>query len=160
MLAEPFDVRDAGRMSVIADPTGASVNLWQAKQNPGAGVIDEPNAFTWAEVITNDPPKAAAFYESVLGVTTTQSQAFGGEPYTLLTVDGQPVAGILNITGGPPPQWFPYFQVADIDDAIASATSLGGRSPMPVMQMPDMRFAIVNDPQGAAFGLMQRTGAG
>ena len=69
------------------------------------------------------------------------------------------MGGILNLTGGPPPQWFPYFQVADIDHAIQRGTSLGGKSPMPVMQMPDMRFAILNDPQGAAFGLMQRIGA-
>jgi hypothetical protein len=164
VLAEPFDVMDAGRMVVIADPAGAVVNLWQAKQHPGAGVVHEPNTFTWAELITKDPATAAAFYEQLLGVSVMESPGVGGEPYTMLAVDGEPVAGILKMTpqmeaGGMPPNWFTYFQVANIDEAIARATSLGGQSPMPVMEIPEMRFAILNDPQGAAFGLMEESGA-
>ena len=31
VVMEPFDVMDAGRMAVIADPTGAMINLWKAK---------------------------------------------------------------------------------------------------------------------------------
>src|ERR1700750_777123 len=30
VISEPFDVMDAGRMSVIADPTGGVLALWQA----------------------------------------------------------------------------------------------------------------------------------
>jgi predicted enzyme related to lactoylglutathione lyase len=164
VVAPPFDVLDSGRMAVIIDATGAFVSLWQPKQHPGAGVMNEPNAFTWAELITSDPEKAAAFYEALLGVATMQAPGSGSEPYTMLTIDGEPVAGILNMTpemraGGMPPNWFTYFQVTDVDAAMKRVTSLGGQSLMPVMEIPAMRFAVVNDPQGAAFGLMQPTGS-
>ena len=34
VLAEPFDVGDAGRMAVLADPSGAVLSVWQA-MGPG-----------------------------------------------------------------------------------------------------------------------------
>src|SRR5262249_51050872 len=39
VFAEPFDVMDAGRMSVLQDPAGAVVSLWQAKKHTGAQVV-------------------------------------------------------------------------------------------------------------------------
>src|SRR3954447_21551338 len=35
VMAEPFDVMDVGRMSVIADPTGAALCLWEPGQHIG-----------------------------------------------------------------------------------------------------------------------------
>ena len=46
VLAEPFDVFDAGRMAVIADPSGAVLCLWQPGTNIGAEVVNEPGAMT------------------------------------------------------------------------------------------------------------------
>src|SRR3954467_9938913 len=36
LLAEPFDVFDAGRMAAFQDPQGAVLSIWQAKDNIGA----------------------------------------------------------------------------------------------------------------------------
>ncbi len=36
ILAPPFDVFDAGRMAAFADPQGAVLSIWQAKENIGA----------------------------------------------------------------------------------------------------------------------------
>src|SRR3954453_17994068 len=40
-LMEPFDVMDAGRMAVFADPEGAAFCVWQAKRHKGAGIVNE-----------------------------------------------------------------------------------------------------------------------
>src|SRR5262245_60669613 len=37
---DPFDVMDAGRMAVLTDPEGASINVWEPKQNRGAKVVN------------------------------------------------------------------------------------------------------------------------
>src|SRR5437588_272807 len=50
-----------GRMSVLADPTGAVFCLWQSEQMPGWKVRDEHGSFSWAEVLTPDPDRAASF---------------------------------------------------------------------------------------------------
>ena len=61
VFAEPFDVFDAGRMAVIADPSGAALCLWQPGTNIGAEIVNEPGALTWADNATTDPAAAQAF---------------------------------------------------------------------------------------------------
>ena len=87
MIAPPFDVMDAGRMAVVQDPTGAMFELWQAKEHIGAGLVNEPGAFTWTELITPDIPKAAAFYNAVLGWDAATSGG-GDMPYTEFKLGG------------------------------------------------------------------------
>ena len=36
MLVDPFDVFDAGRMTIAQDPTGATFGVWQAGKHIGA----------------------------------------------------------------------------------------------------------------------------
>ena len=52
VLAGPFDVFNVGKMSVIADPTGAVLCLWQADDSIGAEVVNEPGALAWADTAT------------------------------------------------------------------------------------------------------------
>ena len=47
-----------------------------------------------------------------------------------------------------------YFGVADVDAAYSRARELGAHEMLPPTDFPGGRFAIVGDPQGAAFGLM------
>src|SRR5688572_11442368 len=49
VLAEPFEVPGAGRTSVLRDPSGAVVGLWQPAGHAGAGVVNEPGTWTWNE---------------------------------------------------------------------------------------------------------------
>jgi hypothetical protein len=158
VFAEPFDVMDAGRMAPIADPTGAAVNLWQAKQHPGSGIRNESGAIAWSELMTSDPVAAGAFFAQLFGLDVVTMPGTEGATYTMLQMGEQPVAGLLQITpemGEMPSNWMTYFQVEDIDAGVARAVELGGASPMSVMDGPGLRFAIVSDPQSAVFGLMQ-----
>src|SRR3954447_17357652 len=67
VAAEPFDVMDAGRMTVVQDPTGAAVCLWEAKRHIGAGLVNAPGALSWNDLMTTDVGKAAEFYSQVFG---------------------------------------------------------------------------------------------
>ena len=51
---DPFDVFDAGRMTVAQDPTGAVFGIWQAGEHHGAELANEPGSVTWNEVQTPD----------------------------------------------------------------------------------------------------------
>lgn len=158
VFAPPFDVMDAGRMAVIADPTGGPVILWQAKEHIGAGVRNEAGAIAWSELITSDPARAGAFFAELFGVQVVTMPGTEGAMYTMLQIGDQPVAGLLQIIpemGEMPSNWLTYFQVDDIEAGVARAVELGGESPMAVMDGPGLRFAVISDPQGAVFGLMQ-----
>ena len=67
VLAGPFDVMDAGRMAVIADPTGAVLGVWQPGTHIGAQVVNEPGAWGWSELVTTDIDTAIAFSIAVFG---------------------------------------------------------------------------------------------
>jgi predicted enzyme related to lactoylglutathione lyase len=144
---------DAGRMSVVADPTGAPIALWQAKNNIGASVVNEPGAFTWNELQTPDPEAAAAFFGKLVG---WKAQYDEGLDYTVFLVGDSPVGGAMKpAMPGIPPSWLVYFEVADTDDTVAKAKSGGGTVLAEPMDIPPGRFAVLADPQGAVFGVIK-----
>src|SRR5690606_37399834 len=84
VLMPSMDVMGLGNMARISDPTGGIVGLWEAKQHKGFGVVREPAAVSWCELITDDPARAAEFYSKVLEVPTQPMNMGDAPPYTLL----------------------------------------------------------------------------
>ena len=78
VLAEPFDVLDAGRMAAFADPSGAVFNVWQAGTHRGAQLVNEPGTWNWSDLNARDIESAKAFYGRVFGwETDTVDFGFG-----------------------------------------------------------------------------------
>jgi predicted enzyme related to lactoylglutathione lyase len=158
VLAEPMDVMELGRMGVFMDPTGAAFGVWQPKQFPGAGVVNEPGAFTWNELHTRDIAAAQAFYGALgWGV---EERPFGDVTYTIWQVDGEMVAGGMQMNEQFPPDlpshWMVYFAVDDTDAGADKAKQLGGNVAVPPTDIPEVgRFAVIADPQGATFSIIK-----
>lgn len=157
ILVEPFDVFDAGRMSVIADPNGAVFSLWQAKEDIGAQVMNEHATLTWAECMGTDVEKGRAFYTDLFAWDPDVMQSPTAGPYIVFRKDGQAAAGLMGV---PDPamrsSWLNYFFVDNCDDAVAKVRELGGGIMRPTTPIPGVgRFAVVGDPQGAVFGLLE-----
>jgi predicted enzyme related to lactoylglutathione lyase len=156
--AGPFDVNTNGRMSAVQDPTGARVGLWQAKDTIGTQRANEPGTPTWNEVVTPDVPAAVAFYTEVLGMSGAEQDMGEAGTYTVLSnAVGRQVAGAMNPPmEGVPPHWNIYFNVDDVDATVTRAVELGGSSVAPAFDVPGVgRMAMVADPQGASFWVMQ-----
>jgi predicted enzyme related to lactoylglutathione lyase len=155
VLIEPFDVLDAGRMAVAQDPQGAGFGIWQAGAHVGAGLANEPGTLNWNEVHSADPAGAAAFYAEVFGMEVEESDTGGPEPYRVLKVQGRGVAGSFRLQEGEPPNWMTVFTVADVDATAALARELGGSVLAEPFEIPDVgRFAVLQDPVGAVFGVI------
>lgn len=157
VMQEPFDVMEYGRMAVIKDPTGAVFSLWQPKQHKGAALVNAPGAFCWNELMTTDTKKAGDFYSGLFGLGK-DVQNFGPMEYTMFTSEDRPAAGMLQITpemGPIPPNWLVYFAVDNCDTSVQKATELGATVMKPADDIPAIgRFAILTDPQGAAFAVI------
>jgi predicted enzyme related to lactoylglutathione lyase len=155
--AAPFDVMDLGRMAAIQDPTGARVNLWQAGATIGTIRANEPGTPIWNELVTPDVAAATRFYAEVLGVGFEEMPMEGGPAYTCLVVDGRQVGGVTPPPmEGVPPHWNVYLNVESVDDTVARATALGGSVVAPAFDVPGVgRLAVLADPQGGMFSLMQ-----
>jgi predicted enzyme related to lactoylglutathione lyase len=156
VLIEPFDVLDVGRMCLVQDPAGAVVALWQPQRHAGAGVIGETNAMCWNELATTDPAGAEPFYTSLLGWDAGTS---AGPRYTTFSRQGAPRAGELAIEpswGAVPPRVSGCLAVGGSRGQAALVQSLGGAVRVPPRDIPGVgRFAVVADPQGAIFAILQ-----
>jgi uncharacterized protein len=159
VMMDPFDVFDAGRMTVAADPSGAVFGLWQAGTHVGSQLRQEPGTMNWAEVQTRDRAAAQPFYVDVFGYTATTREMGPGGEYVVFEVDGEPVAGLIEIGrdwGEVPSNWSVVFQVADCDAAVATIEERGGRLLHGPRDLEGIgRFAVVADPWGAAFQVIE-----
>lgn len=161
LLMDPFDVMEDGRMVIIQDPTGAHVAFWQAKKTIGMALKNVVGATCWFELATKDTAKAKAFYTQLLG-WKVETADMGGTEYTSYMQDEQPVAGMYAITpemGDAPSHWLAYLALEDCDAAVAMTEKAGGKIMAPARDMPEVgRFAVIQDPQGAAVGIIQMAG--
>jgi hypothetical protein len=156
VLAEPFDVMDVGRMSVIADPTGAALCLWEARSQIGATLVNTPGAMTWNDLVTPDPEAAARFYEALFGWTTEEIPDAGG--YRVIKNGERTNGGIMPLDpqrmgAETPPNWMPYFGHEDVDRLVGEVGGLGGRVFSGPLRMPQGSIAVLGDPQGAVFAV-------
>lgn len=158
VFMQPFDVMGAGRMAVLADPQGAMFCLWQPIAHPGARIVNEPGAVIWNELAVRDTEPEPAFYAALFGWTHATTQ-MGGTEYTTWSLDGQMVAGMIRMDENWPPEvpahWLVYIAVADVEAAQAKATELGGSVNVPATDIEIGRFAVLSDPHGAVFAVIQ-----
>ena len=160
VVMPPFDVPAQGRMTVFQDPSGAFLSAWQATAHQGFTAGGE-GQFGWAELNARGFDKVKPFYKSVFGWDAKTSAATppGGPPYTEFQIGGDSIAGGLEMLPMVPKEvpsyWMPYINVSDVDAAFTRAKGAGGREMVAPQDFPGGRFAIVQDPQGAAFGLLK-----
>ncbi len=115
--------------------------------------------FLWYELITTDPKAAKAFYAEVVGWRVRE--AAPAMAYSLFTAGEQPVCGLPDLAtqagaADIEPRWIGYVGVDDVDAAAARIVRLGGAVHVPPTDVPDIsRFAVVTDPQTAAFALFK-----
>lgn len=158
VVAAPFDVFDAGRMAIFADPQGANFAIWQANQHIGAQLVNEPGSLCWNELATKDLQAAQAFYGDVFEWTAETLEHPGAGPYTMIKNGERLNGGMLQMTeewGDMPSHWMVYFAVEDTDVTAEYARQLGGQVCVPPTDIPGTgRFAVINDPQGGAFSII------
>jgi len=158
VIAGPIDVMDLGRMAIISDPTGAVFAIWQAKQQKGMEIMGADGTFSWADLNTGDPKRAADFYSALFG-------------WKLEKGEHDPEGGYLHIKNGEhyiggipparpeqsaPPHWLIYFHASDCDAYSNKAKSLGANVCFGPVTLEDVgRFSIAADPQGAYFSMFQ-----
>jgi predicted enzyme related to lactoylglutathione lyase len=161
VVVPPMDVPGVGRIAFIQDPTGAHIALFKPGEHPGAARLGmAPGAFCWSELATRDTKTAEAFYTDLFG-WTARSDEGGPVPYTEFQLEGQSVAGMMEMTpahGEAPPHWLPYVLVEDCDASAARASELGGRLLVPPMDIPEVgRFSVFMDPAGAVLAIIKLT---
>jgi hypothetical protein len=161
VLTPPFEVMDAGWMAVVQDPVGATLNLWQARNHVGAGLVNEVNTFCWTELQTRDPETAKQFYQAVFA---WEVEVEDKPPYYITCkVKNHYNCGIfdmrqVDLPPEIPSNWVIYFNTQNLEDSIRLAKSLGANLLMEEpMTIEAGRFTTITDPQGAVLVLIELT---
>jgi uncharacterized protein len=158
---DPLDVVEAGRMAVIADPTGAVLGVWEPGGSIGARRVNDPGCLTWNELSTDDPAAAIEFYSALFGWRIDPIDTGGGPPYWTIAHDGAAEGrnGGMRELGreqeGVPPHWMPYFTVRSADETIERAARGGGDALAGPIDIPTGRIAVLRDPQGAVLAIFE-----
>ena len=120
-------------------------------------------SFVWHELMTTDMAAAKAFYTNLAGWTCKDMQ-MPDMDYWVFSADDKMAAGLMNIppeakAHGAPPNWSGTIAVDDIDALIAKLKAHGGKVMREPADIPNIgRFAVVTDPQGAYFQIIQPAG--
>jgi predicted enzyme related to lactoylglutathione lyase len=156
VLMDPFDVLTVGRMALLADPTGAVFAVWQPRDSIGAELVNDPGAMCLNQLNTDDPSRAQDFYSGLFGWRVEESGTPEQEYWGLY--NGERLNGgmmPLPTDTGAPSHWLVYFTSIDLDGDADRITELGGTMVVPPTPVPGGRIAVAQDPQGAAFALLE-----
>jgi len=115
----------------------------------------------WADLVTPDLDAAKHFYGALFGWTFRDVP---GDPnYTLVLLDGEPLAGLFKkpLPSGPAaqPAWLTFLAVTDVNAAQAAAQQHGGKVLVKAHDYPQRgRQAVLADPDGAVFAVLAAKG--
>jgi predicted enzyme related to lactoylglutathione lyase len=157
IVVPPTDIPTVGRFAAVNDLQHAGLCPFTPSM-PGSPPAGPPPAgtFCWDELMTSDPQAALSFYKAIYGWTTSTMELPNG-PYHVLYAGAAMVGGIMKAPMPEvPSHWMSHVAVADLDAALAKASSLGAKIIVPPTPVPNMgKFAVVLDPAGADFALFQ-----
>ena len=111
----------------------------------------------WHDLLTHNAVAARDFYGAVFGWDFEESEEAPGR-YWDITREGQVIGSIFAADADEldSPLWLVSLSVPDVDGSVSRASSLGASVAVPPSDLPNRgRYAVVEDPQGAFFVVLQ-----
>jgi predicted enzyme related to lactoylglutathione lyase len=159
VLLAPHTLPGRGRQAVLADPQGAVFAVLASSSGDPPDVLAEPGEWIWSSLITRDPDAGAAFYQTLFDYEVFALPADEGAQHLLFATDNYARASANSWPANKPnihPHWLNYVRVEDADKTAAKAVALGGRILVePRLDRHGGKVAVIADPTGAAFGLLE-----
>jgi len=106
------------------------------------------------EIAGTDGGRLRAFYEGLFGWEISHRPVEEYDYYDV-NLGEELTAGIRHEPDGPA-EIVIYVEVGDLDQAVEIAEELGARVRIPPMEHGELRFALIEDPEGNPVGLTQR----
>jgi len=161
VISKAHNYPQRGRQAILADPDGAKFAVLAAQGGDPPDYLAEPGEWIWSSLLVKDPKGEAAFYKSLFGydVYDLASEGDSDAQHYILSSDDYARAGLNALPADSKrrhPHWLNFVRVTDAADAANKAVGLGGRVLVePRVDRHGGRLAIVADPSGAPFGVME-----
>lgn len=161
VLSPAMDIPGDARIAVVTDPTDAMFALMSGPMPAMTWMSQIAGSVCWVELLTRDTQAAEPFYGSLFGWKAVTE---GGDPapYTTFKLGDDDVAGMMTMPAEVPDEtrshWAVYFAVRDCRATAERAAALGGRVLRPPAGIGTEVFAVLADPHGAVFQLLESAG--
>jgi predicted enzyme related to lactoylglutathione lyase len=163
VLSSPRNYPRRGRQEVFADPQGAVFAVLQSSSGDPHDELADPGEWIWSSLLSRDVETEAAFYQNIFGYEVFDPADDEGSTHLVLATGNYARASANALpeeAHGVPAHWLNFVRVLNVKDTAAKAQSLGGR----VLVQPHSdrhggMTAVVADPAGAPFGLLEWTRA-
>jgi predicted enzyme related to lactoylglutathione lyase len=160
-LAKATTYRGRGRQAVLAGPDGAVFAILASASGDPGDYLAEPGEWIWSALLTSDPDTVAKFYQSVFGYDLFDLPSTDGLEHVVMSSQDYARAGINSLPKDARHRhahWLNFVRVADTEAAVAKAVTLGGRVLVePRVDRNGGKIALLADPAGAPFGIMEWT---
>lgn len=161
VLFGPRSMPNRGREAVFADPQGAVFAVLDSSSGDPPDVLAAPGEWIWSSLITTNPDADAAFYQTLFDYEVFDLPSDKGAQHLMLASDNYARASANTLPENKPnihPHWLNYIRVEDAVKMTAKLVALGGRVLVePRVDRHGGKVAIVADPMGAPFGLLEWT---
>ncbi len=159
VVFEPRNFPKRGRQAVFADPEGAVFAVLASSSGDPADVLASPGEWIWSSLLARDPDKAAAFYQALFGYDVFDVPSDDGLEHVILSTDDYARASVNALPSQSSrrhPHWLNFVRVVDAVSAAAKVVALGGRVLVePHIDRHGDKVAVIADPMGAPFGMME-----
>lgn len=166
VLLDREDVPELGGRVVLESPAGDEFGLLESS-GPLRGDVGLPGTLTWAELVTIEAQAADVFFHGLFGYDGRQFGTAHRSDYSVWYLGGESVLARVSmirkyVTPQTRPHWLLYLGVdpsAGTDALVHEAIARGGRVRVDPYDTTMGRIAVLRDPAGARFGLVDSANA-
>ncbi|WP_277675950.1 VOC family protein [Saccharopolyspora rectivirgula] len=166
LIGDVEELPGVGAKAILQGPSGAEFGLLEPDEELRFDV-GLPGTLMWAELVTIRAQTADNFFRSMFGYTAEQFGADNRSDYSVWYLGGESVLARVSmirefITPATQPHWLVYLGVTEdgADELVRSAIQLGGRVRVDPYDSSMGRVAVLRDPTGARFALVDQEQAG
>jgi predicted enzyme related to lactoylglutathione lyase len=165
VVSPPHNYPQRGRQALLADPDGAVFAVLAAQGGDPPDYLAAPGEWIWSSLLVKDPQQETAFYKTLFGydvydLASAEGSADDAQHYILSTGDTARVGlnALPTDSMRRRPHWLNFVRVMDAAETTKKAIALGGRVLVePRIDRHGGQLAVLADPSGAPFGIMEWT---
>jgi predicted enzyme related to lactoylglutathione lyase len=159
VLADAHSYPMRGRQCVLSDPQGAVFAILASSSGDSPDYLPVSGEWIWSSLHAKDAGAAAAFYQALFGYDVFELPSDDDSEHLILSTDDYARASANSLAAGSSrrhPNWLNFVRVDKAAEMAAKVVAMGGRVLVePRIDRHGGMIAVVADPAGAPFGLME-----
>jgi hypothetical protein len=159
LLADDRDYPMRGQQCVLSDPEGAVFALLASSSGDPPDYLPAIGEWIWSSLHAKDAGTEAAFYQLLFNYDVFEAPSDDGRAHLILSSDNYARVSANDLAQGSArrhPHWLNFVRVGNAAETAAKVRALGGRVLVePRQDRHGGMLAVVADPAGAPFGLME-----